>query len=706
MCSIPSRPWCDRLDAKMPTSAATPPSPTSPPATSPSPHSGSGDGRPVAQHLAGLEARLAGLEDLLTQSAVDPAGPLPQQVRRRLAGLEAREHHHAQALAGLEARLAALLAHLSDDSATPSASDHRSHQRDAAGSPLVLTSPKPSLPRRLLAGLHYLRYVWRRLKGAEDGPFPDRSLRLLTGPDVRQLPVVGLVLIDDGVPTDVLRAAIDRQTDLAPPCWLYGNATGVLHHWQGDGAPSQLSLSVDGLRDHLRQSTAAPYLLSATADEVASWPPTLVECLRLTLAVEELDLLEILLPASRRLLVRRHSDWSPPRAGVSALLERPKADAIGKVIRLTPEPLAALLDRCFERRSGPYRFARSGASLRRHRLVVDASKGPSDSDQRPPLPITSHLLGGREQLFSELLLRLGSGRLVLTSGTDPLTLERFHHLQRLRRLDGSGSQIYPLASFLEPPDLDGAVAWLARHLDCPALLPLADDPAELPTGAAQAAGIPCRQAPRHRAGFVLCDDLPGDGRRSAEAAIEALRQQLGLSPRVPVVLWLGDLLPERRPEDFLTLAKRWQGAQDPLFLMVGRGPLEGSIDDLARFLGLPRFRRLPSLPLAFAIALCDVVCLTASQEPLPYGLLAALGRGRPVLLPGPSQLADWIDSLGAGASFDGADPDAPVRALARLLETRRRTTDGGTPEDEHPGRNREELAVADHDGRWRDALHL
>ncbi len=674
--------------------------------------------RPVAQHLAAIEDRLRSIENRLSGVANGPGKQLPQHLHRRLESLESREHHHAQALASLESRLAVLLARLTEEGGADGVTrDDNGAQVDGPddGTAAVFPAvPRRSLGRRALDALHYLRYVWRRLKGTEEGPFPDHSLRLSVGDPVDRLPSLGVVVLAETAPSaDDLGAALDRQTERELPIWLYVEQEQSLSHWRGDMVAEEQFLAPERLRHHMRQSAQVDYLITCTVDQLSSWPDTVVECLRLTLAAEELDLVEVLLPSNRRLLALRSTAWNPPPGIISSPQERPAVQAIGKVVRLTPEPMAALLDGVFERRFGPYRFTKPGRTLVRHGLVPETPSGDSKPGQgAAPLLLTGQLLGGREQMFSDLLLRLGPQRLVLTAGSDPLTLERYHRLQQLRRLDGTGGQLYPLTSFLEAPQLAGAVAWLARRWACPALLSLANDASDQEVAAACGEGsLPSLEAPRHGAGFVLCDSLPGVGQRTAEVALDALRQRLGVAPQAPVILWFGDLLRERRPEDFLSLAQRWQGTAEAYFLMVGRGPLEGSVDDLARFLGLDRFRRLPSLPLTFAIALCDVLCLTASYEPFPHGLLAALSEGRPVLLPGGSEMASWVSQRAAGpaATYDSTDLDSAVEALGALLAATAEASPAASADDpgsemQDRGSSRRRLGVEDHDDRWRQRL--
>ena len=628
---------------------------------------------PVSRRLAELEARLARLED-----ETGPPAAVAHRLSRRLDALEAREHHHAKAVAHLEGRLAQLLA---DQVSHPESSSE-----DAAGVGASTSSnrsaavefpprPKRSLARRALDGLHYLRYVWRRLRGDEEGSFPDQSLEEVLEGSVQELPSLGLVVlceestVEDGAVDEALQAALRHQTAESIAHVIYDPASERL----GNASPGFWSETPSSPVATALTQANPDYLVTLRLEELEQWPATLAECLQLALALEVLDVLEVLLSPTLRVLVQRRRDWHP-QAHRSVQNVRGK---VGKIVNLSSAPVAALLDGDFERRFGPYRFATAGSTLTRRRLEPAPSN--TKTGEGSCLVLADDLLNGREQLFSDLFLRLPPSPWILVGEDDDLSRQRLAQLQRLRRLDGEHSLIYALGAMIPAPLRLDAVSWLARRWKATGLIPIAF-PEEIATtesshaspSMALAAGladsITMVPPPSHHGALLCASNVtpPGSGNDAGDLALDSLRRQLGWQGERPVVLWFGDLLAERRPEAFLALAQRCPTEAD--FLMVGRGPLEGSVDDLARFLDLGNFRRLPSLPLALAIGLSDVVCTTAPRDVLPYALIAAHQSAKRLLLPEGSELATALVDGNRGRTFPLDEPDSACEALLELLK--------------------------------------
>ncbi|MEM8932250.1 MAG: hypothetical protein AAGE94_13800 [Acidobacteriota bacterium] len=158
-------------------------------------------------------------------------------------------------------------------------------------------------------------------------------------------------------------------------------------------------------------------------------------------------------------------------------------------------------------------------------------------------------------------------------------------------------------------------------------------------------------------------DPVGSPRPDRSGSVEA-RQRLGLDLGADdrLVVWQGDLVPEERPEDAVALADRLR--DEPIHvLLVGRGPLAGTVDDLARFLKPPRLRRLPSAEPIDLLAAADLVVSTAERLPFPWWPQAARAAGLPVVEAAGTvdTLADRVRSTLAEPSEDstGATPDEP-----------------------------------------------
>ena len=184
---------------------------------------------------------------------------------------------------------------------------------------------------------------------------------------------------------------------------------------------------------------------------------------------------------------------------------------------------------------------------------------------------------------------------------------------------------------------------------------------ELPAAAVdelETAGLPVVEPPDAGTLWGVSPMPAGDRQR--------LRHELGVDEATILVTMAGDLLTGTRPEDFLALAHRFRGDHRFFFLLVGRGPLEGTVDDLERYLGRCSFRRLSSAPPADLLAATDLACTTSEEEPLPYYPLSALAAGLPVVAG---------DAGGLGELLAGAGVTVPVGDLAAFEEAIRGLTD-------------------------------
>jgi glycosyltransferase involved in cell wall biosynthesis len=111
-----------------------------------------------------------------------------------------------------------------------------------------------------------------------------------------------------------------------------------------------------------------------------------------------------------------------------------------------------------------------------------------------------------------------------------------------------------------------------------------------------------------------------------------LRSKLGVPRDCVLVTMAVRMHPQKRPEDFVALARAMANEKDFFFLLVGGGPLEKTIDDLIDFRGLTNLRRIGFFaPIADLLAATDVACMTSEYEALPLYVLSALAMERPVV---------------------------------------------------------------------------
>ena len=84
-----------------------------------------------------------------------------------------------------------------------------------------------------------------------------------------------------------------------------------------------------------------------------------------------------------------------------------------------------------------------------------------------------------------------------------------------------------------------------------------------------------------------CSTLPDAGLSSARR--QAIREDLGIEEGATLVTMSADLVPEKRPEDFVAVARHLRDDDSLFFLLCGEGPLSGTVQDLARCFSLSRF---------------------------------------------------------------------------------------------------------------------
>jgi glycosyltransferase involved in cell wall biosynthesis len=161
-------------------------------------------------------------------------------------------------------------------------------------------------------------------------------------------------------------------------------------------------------------------------------------------------------------------------------------------------------------------------------------------------------------------------------------------------------------------------------------------------------------------------------------AVEAARNELGIARGTPVVGIVGRLVPVKNHALFLRTAREIldRGVR-ARFVLVGDGPLRGSLEALARELGLEKhvvfagFRSdVTTLLEAF-----DVCLLTSNSETSAYGVSEPMAAGLPVVataVGGVPELIDdgidgWLCPPGDASALAGrvcallADPEAAAR---------------------------------------------
>lgn len=115
--------------------------------------------------------------------------------------------------------------------------------------------------------------------------------------------------------------------------------------------------------------------------------------------------------------------------------------------------------------------------------------------------------------------------------------------------------------------------------------------------------------------------------------INNLKIKLDLPPQARVVTFASRLHPQKRPMDFVELARRFSNDPQVTFLMAGDGPLAAQVDEQIRKIGLRNLVRCPFYrPISDLLALTDVLVLPSEFEGMPMIVLEAQTMGVPVVV--------------------------------------------------------------------------
>jgi glycosyltransferase involved in cell wall biosynthesis len=146
-----------------------------------------------------------------------------------------------------------------------------------------------------------------------------------------------------------------------------------------------------------------------------------------------------------------------------------------------------------------------------------------------------------------------------------------------------------------------------------------------------------------------------------------LKQELGIAPELPVVLYSGKLIEKKRPSDLLKAFEYISRTQKAVLVYVGAGSLEPELKQYAEAKHLPvvfaGFRNQSELPKWFAIA--DVFALPSGDEPWGLVVNEAMCFSLPVVASDQVGAAgDLVRGGVNGFVFNSGD----VRSLSEHLE--------------------------------------
>ena len=140
-----------------------------------------------------------------------------------------------------------------------------------------------------------------------------------------------------------------------------------------------------------------------------------------------------------------------------------------------------------------------------------------------------------------------------------------------------------------------------------------------------------------------------DPEKYSQDKIEGLKGKLGLPLGKKIVTFIARMHPQKRPMDFVELARRFSSDPSVCFLMVGDGPLAGKVDEQIAKLGLENMNRLNFYrPSSEIFALTDVLVLPSEYEAMPLVVSETQAMGKPVVVTDVGNNRKVVELTGGG----------------------------------------------------------
>lgn len=128
-----------------------------------------------------------------------------------------------------------------------------------------------------------------------------------------------------------------------------------------------------------------------------------------------------------------------------------------------------------------------------------------------------------------------------------------------------------------------------------------------------------------------------------------IKGKLGLPAEGRVVTFAARLHPQKRPLDFIELARRFSTDPSVKFLMLGDGPLAQTVDQQIQRIGLSNIiRRQFYRPISDILAVTDVLVLPSEYEGMPLIVAETQMMGKPVVVTDVGNNREVLELTGGG----------------------------------------------------------
>lgn len=149
-----------------------------------------------------------------------------------------------------------------------------------------------------------------------------------------------------------------------------------------------------------------------------------------------------------------------------------------------------------------------------------------------------------------------------------------------------------------------------------------------------------------------------------------IRRSLGLPLDKKVVAFAARLHPQKRPMDYVELARRFASDPSVAFLFIGEGPLEGAVNGEIARLGLQNVYRRPFYrPISDVLAVMDVLVLPSEYEGMPLIVAESQIMGKPVVVTDVGNNREVLEATQGGVVVSQiGDITALMKGVRQMLD--------------------------------------
>ena len=162
-----------------------------------------------------------------------------------------------------------------------------------------------------------------------------------------------------------------------------------------------------------------------------------------------------------------------------------------------------------------------------------------------------------------------------------------------------------------------------------------------------------------------------DSSRFEDPAPQQWRQRLGIDEKAPVVGFIGSLIKKKGIEFLLQAGPKILGQHPSCrFLLVGTGPLQSQLEELAKSLEIQHSVIFagPQTDIPSILAGMDIFVLPSLQEGLGVSVLEAMAAGKPIVASRVGGLPESVVQGETGFLVKPENADELAGSLLRLLD--------------------------------------